>query len=269
MSGWEWDETLYAGSAEHYLAGRMGYPRELVEVLREELGLDGTGAYLDVGCGPGSLTMLLAPFFATATGADADRGMLAVASREAGRAGIGNIVWRQLRAEDVPAGLGPQRLITFAQSFHWFEQARVARLIRPMLTSDGAVVNIGATTHQGIEGSTPPRERIDELIHRYLGTNRRAGRGTLPEDRVDGRVAALEQAGFRGPDRIELAQGQVVERTEDQIVASVLSLSGSAPHLYGDRLPAFEQDLRALLRETSPDGLFREKYRDITVEIWR
>jgi len=39
----------------------VGYPVEVVEVLVEALALDGLGRLLDVGCGPGSLTLLLAP----------------------------------------------------------------------------------------------------------------------------------------------------------------------------------------------------------------
>jgi len=59
---WEWDETLYAGSAPHYVTGRMPYPPSLADAIRDELGLDGTGRLLDVGCGPGSLTLLLARY---------------------------------------------------------------------------------------------------------------------------------------------------------------------------------------------------------------
>lgn len=33
--GWTWDESLYAGSAAFYAAGRMPYPPELVEAMRE------------------------------------------------------------------------------------------------------------------------------------------------------------------------------------------------------------------------------------------
>ena len=64
---WEWDESLYAGSAAHYAAGRMPYPSRLAEVVRDAVGLDGTGRLLDVGCGPGSLTLLLAPYVRSAS----------------------------------------------------------------------------------------------------------------------------------------------------------------------------------------------------------
>ena len=70
MTGWRWDPTLYRGSAEHYLTGRLPYPAAIADVLRDVLGLDGTGGYLDVGCGPGSVTTILAPLFEHATGID-------------------------------------------------------------------------------------------------------------------------------------------------------------------------------------------------------
>ena len=77
---WEWDATLFAGSAQHYSTGRMAYPAGLAEALRDELGLDGRGRLLDVGCGPGSLTLLLAPLFEEAIGVDADGDMVAYAA---------------------------------------------------------------------------------------------------------------------------------------------------------------------------------------------
>ena len=93
---WEWDQTLYAGSAAYYARGRMPYPSGMADALTAELGLDGTGRLLDVGCGPGTLTLLLADRFEQVVGVDADRGMI----EEAARADVGNAEWRQLRAEE-------------------------------------------------------------------------------------------------------------------------------------------------------------------------
>src|SRR5262245_35658795 len=103
----------------------MPYPPGLAEAVRTELDLDGRGRLLDVGCGPGSLTLLLAPLFEAALGVDADAGMVAEASRRAAERHLTNVQWRHLRAEELPADLGTFRAVSFAQSFHWMDQLAV------------------------------------------------------------------------------------------------------------------------------------------------
>lgn len=270
----EWDETLYRGSAAYYAQGRVPYPAELADALAAELGLDGTGRLLDCGCGPGSLTLLLAPLFGEAVGIDADSDMIEQARLAAQRTGCGNASFRQLRAEQLSARLGVFRLVTFAQSFHWVDQPVVAQAVREQLTPGGACALVFATTHEGVASEEelgsprPPRSEISELIARYLGPARRAGQSSRPDGLASDSSAAMLGAGFRGPARIEVG-GSVQPRTEDQVVASVFSLSFAAPHLFGDRLAAFERDLRELLRSASPDGTFAERMREIAVEVWR
>ena len=272
---WEWDETLFAGSARYYAQGRMPYPSELAGTLRDELSLDGTGRLLDVGCGPGSLTLLLAPLFAEAVGVDPDAGMLAEAEREATRLAVSNAFWVQLRAEQLPAGLGTFRVATFAQSFHWMERERVAAAVRDMLEPGGAWVHVNATTHEGVgdaEGlpaPQPPRDAIRELVRAHLGDARRAGAGSLPTGPPSGEEDVLRAAGFPPPRRVEVAGAGIFERSEDDVVASVFSLTSAAPHLFGDRLAEFEADLRNLLRATSPERRFAERQREIELVIWR
>jgi len=57
-------------------------------------------------------------------------------------------------------------------------------------------------------------------------------------------------------------------RTEDDVVASVFSVSSAAPHLFGDRLGEFESKLRRLLRRESPAGRFSERAGEIALRIW-
>ena len=269
---WEWDPTLYAGSAEHYAIGRMAYPPALADALRDDLELDGTGRLLDVGCGPGSLTLLLAPLFAEAIGVDADGGMIEVA---AARSQLTNTRWRQLRAEELPADLGTFQMVTFAQSFHWMDQALVAERVRGMLAPDGVWVHVGATTHRGLDGTNelphprPPWDAVDQLVTRYLGPVRRAGRSTLPRGTRGGEEDVMRAAGYSGPTRIVAGGDTVEDRTVDDIVASVFSLSSSTPHLFGTDLPAFEADLRALLTEASDNTVFSEQRREVEAVIWR
>jgi SAM-dependent methyltransferase len=56
--------------------GRLPYPEEIALVLHRELAFDGSGRLLDVGCGPGSLTLVLSGLFDEVVGIDADAGMI-------------------------------------------------------------------------------------------------------------------------------------------------------------------------------------------------
>src|SRR4051812_38699938 len=83
---WQWDESLYLGSASHYAEGRMPYPAVLIETLVRVLGLDGSQHLLDLGCGPGSLTIPLSEYVDRAVGLDPDDAMLSQAQLLAGKA---------------------------------------------------------------------------------------------------------------------------------------------------------------------------------------
>jgi trans-aconitate methyltransferase len=76
-----YDPTIYDGAAVHYRYGRPAYSRGLEALLAEELGLDGSGRLLDVGCGPGILTVRLARLFEEAVGLDPDPEMIAEGRR--------------------------------------------------------------------------------------------------------------------------------------------------------------------------------------------
>jgi hypothetical protein len=74
---------------------------------------------------------------------------------------------------------------------------------------------------------------------------------------------------FVGPQVVRVPDGRAQTRTADQVVAAVYSVSSSAPHLFEDRLAAFESDLRRLLAETSPAGSFSQQTGDTELRIWR
>jgi SAM-dependent methyltransferase len=273
-SEWTWDSSLYAGSAGYYAVGRVPYPAAVADALVVALKLDGSGRLLDVGCGPGSLTLLLAPHFADAVGVDADADMLTEAARLAERQKIRNVSWRHLRGEELPADLPRFRVVTFAQSLHWMDRPLVTAAARSMLVRDGAVVHVHATTHEGVDADVdlphprPPRQAITRLVQGYLGPMRRAGRGVLPTRTGGDEDAVYRAAGFRGPQRLDVA-GRTVNRTTEEVAASIYSLSSSAPHLFGDRLHEFDAELRELLTAASDDGWFSERMRSISLDIWR
>jgi SAM-dependent methyltransferase len=258
---WEWDPTLFEGAAAYYVRGRLPYADRLADVAAEALGLDGSGRLLDVGCGPGTVALRLAHLFAEIVGLDPDPDMLAEARRIAAERAIGNARWAHMRAEELPAHLGRFRLVTFAASFHWMDRPKVFSAVRAMLEPGGAVVHVD----NGHQDMAPMyRETVADIRRRYLGSDTRAGqsvRNTSPGDED----AVFRAAGFAGPQLVNVPDGRRIDRTIDDIVAETFSASSSAPHLFGDRLDAFENELRVALRGVD----LRVELPDNQLKIWR
>jgi SAM-dependent methyltransferase len=233
----------------------------LVSTLAGEVGLDGVGRLLDVGCGPGALTLSLAGYFAEALGLDPDAEMLAEGARRADQAGIANTRWVQARAEDIAAlDLGTFKLVTFGQSFQWIDRGRVAEAVYEILEPGGALalidhVHAGRQQPPGPGHPPIPHDAIRALIQSYLGPDRRAGQrvAALPLDRHED---ALARTRFGPPRRIFCAGRPDIVQDIDGVLANYFSTSFAAPHLFGDRLENFAVDVRAELTTRSPSGLF-------------
>lgn len=275
---WEWDETLFEGSARYYIQGRLPYAPALDVVMAAALELDGSGRLLDVGCGPGVVALRLRHLFEHVVGVDPDSEMLAEASRRADVADVRNATWVRMRAEDLPGALGSFRVVTFAASFHWMDRPRVARSVRSMLEPGGAVVQIDAPAYRcddlARSGSSdlphpyPPDDENVELRKRYLGPDTRAGRG-IRNTSPGGEDAVFVAAGFTPARQVEVPDGRIVERTIDDLVAARFSSSPTAPHLFGDRVGDFEAELRHLLAARSPSGRFSVRLPDNILRIWK
>jgi len=261
----DYDPTIYDGAAPYYVPGRPPYSRELAPLLAGELGWDGTGVLLDVGCGPGVLARLLVPFFDWVMAVDQDLPMLAEGRRLARVDGAGvarSIAWVRALGESLP--LAPRapgfRAAVFGQSFQWMDRERVAESVYDLLEPGGAFVAIAPDIDHGPPPPGPghppiPHDEIRAVLRRHLGERLRAGRGfrNPPADRYED---ALARTRF-GPPRTLHAPGRPdIVQDADGVVANYLSTSFAAPHLFGDRLGDFVADVRAVLAEHSPTGLF-------------
>ena len=270
-----YDPLLFAGTAGHYLAGRPPYSRQLVPMLTDALGLDGRGCLVDVGCGPGIVTVALAPLFDTVIGIDPDPDMLAAAAAHAEDVlGADNrITWVQGVAEDLAALVTePVRVMTFAQSFHWTDQERVADTVYGLLEPGGAIVLIGpdadnrpkpALLHPEI-----PQQELVALAREFLGPVRRGGSGysTGSGSRFE---QVLSRTRFGDPEILFAPAPTDAVRDIDGAIAFILSASWAAPHLFGDRLDEFVDRARTLLARHAPAGLFSDWLGDTIAVVGR
>jgi SAM-dependent methyltransferase len=274
---WHWDESLFAGAAQHYVRGRMPYAQGLADATADALDLDGQGRLLDLGCGPGVVALRLARLYDEVVGLDPDPDMINEAGRQAEELGLANATWVCTRAEDLSEELGTFRTATFAASFHWMDRPKVATLVKNLLEPGGAAVQIDAPSYRAdslaaastgdLPHPTPPDATIAALRIRYLGPDLRAGQG-IRNSSPDGEDAVFQTAGFRPMRRVIVPDGRVLTRTIDDLVAQRFSSSPTAPHLFGNRVESFEADLRTLLADASPTGLFSVRLPDNVLSIW-
>jgi len=269
-----YDPSFFEGAAVHYRCGRPPYSPRLEALLAEELGLDGGGRLLDVGCGPGILTVRLAHLFEGAVGLEPDPAMIAEGRRAAQERDIANITWIQARAEELPAvAPGPYRLVTFGQSFYWTDEVPVAEAVYDMVEPGGALVLVG---HQAEGRPVPPspgpphipHDEIRVLVRKYLGPTRRAGQSTAPVQALS-LQDALASTRFGAP-RVIFAPG-IPDHVQDieGVLSNYFSMSYAAPHLFGDRVEEFAGEMRELLRERSPEGVFWDWPGDTEVMLVR
>lgn len=256
-----YDPTIFKGTAAHYRFGRPPYSPRLESRLAAELDLNATGRLLDGGCGPGILTVRLAPLFEQVVGLDPDAAMLTEGRRAAEERGIANITWVEARAEDLPnAAPGPFRLVTFGQSFHWTDEELVAETVYDMLEPGGALALIVHTVEGRPKPPSPgpppiPHDEIRALVEKYLRSTKRAGQGVAPI-RMHRFEDVLVRTRFGMPTSLFVPGIPDLVRESDSVLSGYFSMSSSAAHLFGDRVEDFAAEVRELLAARSPEGVF-------------
>ena len=257
------DPQAFEGTAEYYAVGRPPYSAQLADTMATELSLDGTGQLVDVGCGPGVLELPLARLFDHVTAIDPEPGMLQTGQRRCQQAGVTNVRWVRGVAEDIASlNLGRVRAVTFGQSFHRVRRLEVAETVYDRLMSGGSLVLISHNPDDGRpRPANPgypeiPHAAVQELILDYLGERTRHYLATWNEGQPERFEETLLQTRFGGSRTIYAPGRPDLIKDIDTVVANYHSLSYSAPRWFGSRRADFESDLRHLLREHSPNGLF-------------
>jgi SAM-dependent methyltransferase len=235
-----------------YARYRLGYPEALVARVAAMVGLRAGDAVMDLGCGPGLLAVPFARLGMTVVAVDPEPDMVAACRAAAREAGVAVDV-RQASSYDLPADLGPFRLVTLGRSFHWMDRAATLTMLDGRVTADGALAFFD-------DDNPATAENAWHRVVRETGI--RYGRNTSPN--VQARLAPdyrsdvsllLDSAFARVAGVSEFVRRAL---TADDIVGLAFSLSMTSPERLGERAAAFEAELRAGLAEIAPDGAFTE-----------
>lgn len=117
-----------------YATFRPRYPDTLAKVLADCVSAHQVA--VDVGCGTGQLTRLLATHFDKVLGTDISQSQLANAPQ------LGNVEYQQQAAELIPLADASVDLITAAQAVHWFDLERFYQEVGRVLKPDGVLALI-------------------------------------------------------------------------------------------------------------------------------
>uniref|UniRef100_A0AAQ5YML2 Si:ch211-93g23.2 n=1 Tax=Amphiprion ocellaris TaxID=80972 RepID=A0AAQ5YML2_AMPOC len=103
---------------------------------------------LDVGCGSGQGTKLLAPYFTKVVGTDISPAQLEMASANSNPP---NVSYRQCPAEELPFASGEVDLVTAMTAAHWFDRPRFLQEADRVLRPGGCMALLSYTLDMELE----------------------------------------------------------------------------------------------------------------------
>ena len=124
--------TYNTTQSDSYHSHRPAYPSTLIEYVLDQhtstTAAPSDNLVLDVGCGPGTATLSLSPFFHTAHACDPSHSMIETARSIPSKTASGQaVIYHVCPAEtltSLPLREGSVDLITVAMAAHWFDLAK-------------------------------------------------------------------------------------------------------------------------------------------------
>jgi SAM-dependent methyltransferase len=248
-------DTLFTGTAAYYARFRPPYPDELSADILAQFPRGSDARLLDLGCGPGTLTLPLAPHFSAVVGVDPSSEMIDEARRQPGADAV---EWMVMRAEDVPPELGPFDVVSCGSSFHWMARDVVLTKVEGMLRPGGGIALVGGGGGWW-DGPEDWHKVVTAVVRKYLGAVRRAGACGFAQMVSTER---FEETLARNGWTVTFERDYSREHTwdVDSLVGFLWSTSFAGKAHFGDRVAAFEGELREELLSLRPDGRFTETF---------
>ncbi len=235
----------FQSTVPFYVEHRLRYPEALLAHVCRSVGLTRRDRVLDLGCGPGSLTIDLARYGAgDVIGFDPDAAMLAAARDAAAEADVA-VTFVAASSYDLSPALGEFKLVTMGRSFHWMDRVATLAALDAVVDPEGAVVIISEVPEPARENGW--KQIVKDVQYQFTGAPRGGSRHHAAV-LLDSAFSSIEVYGL-------IKRGYP---TLDSILGRALSELESSPEALGDRIGAFEAELRARLSNYSPRGEFSE-----------
>ncbi|XP_055924353.1 putative methyltransferase DDB_G0268948 [Argiope bruennichi] len=154
--------------AKAYSKFRPEPPQELLDIivsyLSEEVPMP-FGTAVDVGCGTGQSTVVLAPYFRSVIGCDVSKSQIreAILTRK-----IGNIDYRVAPAECLPVSDKSVHLLTAATCFHWLDTKAFFKEAGRVLAPGGVLAIYSSPVIYPIIGDDTMDNQLEFLTNKFL-----------------------------------------------------------------------------------------------------
>jgi SAM-dependent methyltransferase len=253
----------YAGAGWYYAEYRDRVSAEFIALLAERLGWRPADRILDLGAGPGQLSLLVAPLVAEVVAIEPEPDMRAEGERRARALGIGNVTFVAASSDDLPAlrsSLGRFRTALMGQSFHWMlERDRVLQDLSALIDETGGSVAFAMPRRVSTPGELEAAQKTThEILERYLAD---VPPGPHPNGRHDPFEDILARSAFPRVERLERVYEAPLRPTIEALVGSEYTISHVLTRL-GGRRAAFEREVRAALGGLDAIGEIRVTQRD-------
>lgn len=251
----KFDPELYKGTHEYYAKYRPPIPEEVIEVIVEHFDIKPTDRVLDLGCGTGQVALAMEGKCGEMVCLDPDPEMLKWAQKITKDCKT-KLTWLNYGSEDlgkIKERLGIFKLATICRAFHWMNQEQTLKNLDPLVEEDGGVALFGDKSLW--TGDEDWQQAVKKVIQQFLGEERRAGEGKFrePEEPWENLLA---RSAFRF---IKIHDVSIVRTWNvETIIGYLFSTSFAAPHLFGNQLSRFKEDVKNTLLSLNPTGIFKE-----------
>lgn len=235
----------FSNRADNYVKYRPGYPDAVIDILRSDCGLTKTSVVADVGSGTGILTKLFLDNGNSVFAIEPNAAMRLAAERLLGNAqGFKSI---DANAEATTLDSQSVDLVTAAQAFHWFDQAKAKREFARILKPGGWVVLIW---NERRLDSTPFLRAYEDLLLHY-GTDY----GKVRHENVTSEIDE-----FFAPESFELRTLENAQLFDFESLKGRLLSSSYAPDQDHPNFTAMLGELEEIFKANQKQGIVSFEY---------
>jgi ubiquinone/menaquinone biosynthesis C-methylase UbiE len=165
----------------------------------------------------------MAKYFEKVKAIDPDGQMLWEGARKASNLMTNNIEWQKGSSKSLNKLQGPYRVVTMGQSFHWMDAEPTLNILYDLIQNGGGIVIIGTVPVTQSELSAQKDKVIKDLVKKYLGPQRRAGKYIYQQTGEKWESTLLLKSKFKNFTNkyYEIK----IERSIDEVIGNLFSMS--------------------------------------------